>query len=325
MAVRSWSEPSAGLPRAKNPPPISRPGDRTHRRGGKPRLLKDVQVIPLHLWIWQVNSGRKNWQREWESDFTPPVWKAAWYPHLFTGKTCAGFIKAFLSWNIRRIKQIETRYPKEAFSSCVPQHHQVGVGQLPAVRHPQHHAVFKLCHPQLHVNLLVGVADVPGQLELPAWVEGHAEGHGERRETAGGGLQVGHFHSIAGRLIRSYQDDHQSGQAGEVHDGDVLEAEVLAEDPHVLLSVFFSLVSRSWIRVQPRELRGEFVLLVLFLRELQVPKLQRALVLFCPVSSALLFWPQQTLSTVVRRACLFSSSHFFPPYPLRPSFPEKFD
>ncbi|TNN70720.1 Sarcosine dehydrogenase, mitochondrial [Liparis tanakae] len=67
-----------------------------------------------------------------------------------------------------------------------PEHHQVSVGQLPAVGHPQDHAVFDVCHPQLHVDLLVGVADVPGQLEVPLWVKRHAEGHGERREGAVG-------------------------------------------------------------------------------------------------------------------------------------------
>jgi len=126
-------------------------------------------------------------------------------------------------------------YPKVAFCSRLPQHHQVSIGQLTPVRHPQDHTMSELCHPQLHVNLLVGVADVPGQLELPAWVKGHMERHWERWEKARGAwFKTGHIDSIGRCLIRSHQDDHQSSQGSEIHDGDVLKTEFFVGDPHIL-------------------------------------------------------------------------------------------
>lgn len=136
---------------------------------------------------------------------------------------------------------LKTTHPKVASGAGVPQYHQVGVGQLPLVRHPQQHALFEVSDPQLHVNLLIGVADVPGQVEFSTWVEGHTEGHGERWERARGG-RFGHIHGVHGRLIRSHQDHHESSQSCEVHEGDVLKTDVPVEDPHF----FFC----HWISIQ---------------------------------------------------------------------------
>lgn len=131
-------------------------------------------------------------------------------------------------------------YPKVALGSGVPEHHQVGVGELPLVGHPQQHALVEVGHPQLHVDLLGGVADVPGQVDVSTGVEGHVEGHGERRERARGPrFHAGQVDGDGGSLVGRHQDHHEGSQSGEVHDGDVLQTKVPVEDPHFSVSLEF--------------------------------------------------------------------------------------
>ena len=132
--------------------------------------------------------------------------------------------------------QCHDRYPKVALGSVVPQNHQVGVGQLPAVGHAQQHAVLYVGHRQLKVDLLRGVADVPGQLEVTAGVQWHVEGHGQSRGRGGPGAGRG-VQGVDGSgrgLVRRHQDENQRSQGCEVHDGDVLQAKGPGEYTHSL-------------------------------------------------------------------------------------------
>ena len=110
-------------------------------------------------------------------------------------------------------------YPKVGSAPVVPEQHQVGVPQLPVVGHPQQDPVAWLLDPQLQVDLLPGVADIPGELQLPGRVQGDVVAQRSPR-------------GATGRLVGSHQNDHQCGQQCQVHEGDVLETQVFAQQSH---------------------------------------------------------------------------------------------
>lgn len=96
-------------------------------------------------------------------------------------------------------------HPKVGAIPVSPEHDQIGILQLPSVRHPEQDAGLELPHQELEVDGLLRVADVPGQLQGPLGVQGDVEGEG----ALGGGRA----------LQRSHNDDQEDSHRGAVHGG----------------------------------------------------------------------------------------------------------
>lgn len=93
--------------------------------------------------------------------------------------------------------------------AVVPEDHQVSVGELPAVGHPQDQAMFHFAAAHLQIELLEGVGDVPRELKVSTWVQGHVVGQLHRGGGGGGSSPGGAGSRIY--LVGGYQDHHQGG------------------------------------------------------------------------------------------------------------------
>lgn len=122
---------------------------------------------------------------------------------------------------IIKSKHTTYSYPKIGFASVVPQKNQVGVRGLSPIGHAQQNAMVELFDFQLQIDLLGGIADVPGQLQLTQGVQEDVVGQG------GSGVNR---RSLVGR----HQEHNHSSQNGEVHESDVLQAQVFVQKTHCL-------------------------------------------------------------------------------------------